>query len=104
MTPEQFQKSLADTTPPAGLAGPLEALWHAAKGDWRRAHTIVQKDEADPTHAWVHAHLHREEGDLANAAYWYRRAGRPVAEGDIARERKAIAEVLLDAAGRGRPV
>lgn len=95
MTPEEFEASLAASAPPAGLGGPLEALWLAAKGDWRRAHAIVQRDEADPAHAWVHAHLHREEGDLANAGYWYRRAGRPVAEGDIARERRAIAKVLL---------
>lgn len=99
MTPQQFQQSLADTTPPAGLTGPLEALWHAAKGDWQRAHMIVQKDESDPVHAWIHAHLHREEGDLGNAAYWYRRAGRPVADGDIAMERASIAEVLLNTAG-----
>lgn len=99
MTPETFQASLAEADPPAGLTGPLEALWHAAKGDWRRAHAIAQQNEGDRTHAWVHAHLHREEGDLANAGYWYRRAGRPVAEGDIAAERKAIAEVLLNDAG-----
>ncbi len=95
MTPAEFRKSLADPTPPQALAGPVQALWFAAKGDWRRAHSIVQKDEADPTHAWVHAHLHREEGDLANAAYWYRRAGRPVAEGEIDRERREILAVLL---------
>ena len=95
MTPKEFQRSLAEPTPPPGLEAPVRALWFAAKGDWGQAHSIVQKDEADPAHAWVHAHLHREEGDLANAAYWYRRAGRPVGEGDIARERAEILEVLL---------
>lgn len=97
MTPAEFDASLAAPTPPQGLDGPVLALWFAASGDWHRAHKVVQQDEADPTRAWVHAHLHREEGDLANAAYWYRRAGRPVAEGAIAAERQAIVAALLDA-------
>lgn len=97
MTPEAFDASLAAATPPTALSPPLAALWHAAKGDWRRAHAIVQEDEASPTNAWVHAHLHREEGDLANAGYWYRRAGKPVATGDLAAERAAITRALLAA-------
>ena len=54
------------------------ALWWAAKGEWDQAHKIVQ-DESDANSAWVHAYLHRVEGDLGNAGYWYRQAGQPVA-------------------------
>ena len=59
----------------AGPDAPLAALWWAAKGEWDKAHEIVQ-DEDDADAAWVHAYLHRVEGDLGNAGYWYRRAGK----------------------------
>src|SRR3954466_10104963 len=91
-----FEASLADGSPPGGLSRPLLALWHLAKGDWERAHGVAQEDEADRECAWVHAHLHRVEGDLGNAGYWYRRAGPPVATGDLAAERRAIAAELLE--------
>ncbi len=69
------------------------ALQRLAAGDWDGAHRIVQ-DDPSPEAAWVHAHLHRVEGDLGNAGYWYRRAGKPVATGDLAVERRAIEEAL----------
>jgi hypothetical protein len=71
----EFQDSLRSPEPPAGLAPAMEALWHDARGDWDRAHDCAQ---ADPGRAgsWVHAYLHRKEGDLGNAGYWYARAGR----------------------------
>jgi hypothetical protein len=90
-----FRASLAADEPPSGLAMPLRALWHAGRGDWEGAHRVVQEDEADPVNAWVHAHLHRQEGDLGNAAYWYRRAGKMVATGSIEEEWQAIATALL---------
>ena len=96
---EEFEASLAGDAPPAGLTRPLLALWHAARGEWDRAHEIAQEDEADPVRAWVHAHLHRVEGDLGNARYWYRRAGRAAAEGDLAAERRAMVGELLARAG-----
>lgn len=65
-----------DSAPPADWPGALRALWHDARGDWDAAHTCAQ-DDAGPAGAWVHAYLHRKEGDAANAGYWYRRAGRP---------------------------
>ena len=74
-----FRASLADTAPDAALSPPLAALWWTKKGDWDQAHRIVQ-DESDANSAWVHAHLHRVEGDLGNAGYWYRQAGQPVAK------------------------
>lgn len=99
MDVEAFRASLADDGPPAlGLA--LEALWWDAKGDWDRAHACAQEDEADPDAAWVHAYLHRKEGDPGNAAYWYRRAGRPVATAvALDAEWAAIAASLLSARG-----
>ncbi|MES1200350.1 MAG: hypothetical protein ABUS57_02740 [Pseudomonadota bacterium] len=72
---------------------PLQALALLTAGDWDGAHNLVQDD---PSHeaAWVHAHLHRVEGDLSNARYWYSQAGKPVATGDLEAERRAIATAL----------
>lgn len=89
-----FEASLAEATPPAGLDTALLALWHAGRDAWREAHDLVAHAE-DERSAWVHAHLHRIEGDLGNAVYWYRRARRPAATGDFATERRAIASALL---------
>jgi hypothetical protein len=72
----------------------LAALWQDAKGDWETAHRLAQ-DIDGPDGAWVHAYLHRKEGDAGNAAYWYRRAGRPVARGGIPQEWEAIVDALL---------
>jgi hypothetical protein len=78
MTIEDFRGSLqADQSPEVGPA--LTALWWAAKGNWTRAHEMAQAIEGE-TGAWVHAYLHRVEGDADNAAYWYRRANQPVAD------------------------
>ena len=75
MTFETFKATLGDPAPPVGLSPVVQALWHEAKGDWNEAHRLAQsQDDADG--AWVHAYLHRVEGDLANAGYWYRRAGK----------------------------
>ena len=89
-----FEASLTGTTPPAGLDTALLALWHAGRDAWKEGHDLVAHAE-DARSAWVHAHLHRIEGDLGNAAYWYRRTGRPTASGDLTAERRAIAAALL---------
>jgi len=89
-----FRRSCAAARPPAELARPPEALWWAAKGDWDKAHKIVMEEEGADA-AWVHAHLHRVEGDLPNAGYWYRTAGRPVASGALDEEWAVIAAELL---------
>ena len=91
-----FRASLADTAPASGLEPPLAALWWAAKGDWDRAHKIVQ-DESDANSAWVHAYLHRVEGDLGNAGYWYRQAGQVAAKDSLDAEWQRIAAKLLEA-------
>lgn len=72
----------------------LRALWFAAHDDWHKAHEEAQAGN-DADSAWVHALLHREEGDQANAEYWYRRAKRPVARGFIQEERTAMIATLL---------
>jgi hypothetical protein len=86
--------SLDGAAPPPDLSAPLAALWWAAKGDWDQAHRIVQ-DESSREAAWVHAYLHRVEGDLGNAGYWYRRAGQPVATDSLQAEWERIAATLL---------
>jgi len=89
-----FKASLAGDAPAAGIAPPLAGLWWTAKGDWDKAHRIVQ-DESSRDAAWVHAHLHRLEGDLGNASYWYRQAGQPVATDAHDVEWERIASALL---------
>jgi len=95
-TLEAFRDSLRSEAPPAGLSQALQALWREAKGDWPAAHRLAQAED-DAAGAWVHAYLHRVEGDLANAGYWYRRAGRPVCTQPLAEEWAAIAAALLAA-------
>jgi len=95
MTPDAFLSSLAQDAPPP-LAPALQALWREGKGDWDGAHRCVT-DADDPAAMWVHAFLHRKEGDAANAAYWYRRAGQALATGPHDAEWRTIAEALLAA-------
>jgi hypothetical protein len=90
----EFEASLRGSAPPAGVPGVLEALWYERRGDWDRAHEIAQ-DIAGSDGSWVHAYLHRREGDLSNAAYWYRQAGKPVARGNLDDEWRAIVEAFL---------
>ena len=85
--------SLDGAAPPPDLSAPLAALWWAAKGDWDQAHRIVQ-DESSREAAWVHAYLHRVEGDLGNAGYWYRQAGQPVATDLLEAEWQRIVDAL----------
>jgi hypothetical protein len=94
MTLVEFERSLVAETAPRGLAPALTALWWARKGDWDKAHKIVMDDDGRDA-AWVHAYLHRVEGDAGNAAYWYRRAEQPVATGALDREWTAIVTAQL---------
>ena len=89
-----LKSSLAAETPPAGLSPCLTALWLAARDNWDGAHKVVQ-EEKDEDAAWVHAYLHRVEGDLSNAGYWYRRAQREPATGALEAEWEEIAGALL---------
>jgi hypothetical protein len=92
---QEFTLTTFRDTPPAGLIPALQALWHLRKGDWDRAHAIVQEHEDDRAYAVIHAHLHRIEGDLANAGYWYRRAGRKTAEAALEEEWKSLVAHFL---------
>jgi hypothetical protein len=94
MTLDDFSKSLAATDPPAALTPALLGLWWDAKGDWERAHESAQQDEGREG-SWVHAYLHRKEGDQDNAAYWYSRAGTPVCREPLDAEWLGIAKNLL---------
>jgi hypothetical protein len=95
----QFRDSLSGAAPPREVGSLLRALWHDAKGEWKRAHEIVQEEEGRDA-AWVHAYLHRREGDLPNAGYWYRRAKAPVCTTVLDEEWERIAAVLLAAEAR----
>lgn len=94
MNLSDLKASLSASTPPSGLPPALVALWHDAKGDWHTAHQVAQ-DVEDKDGAWVHAYLHRKEGDDGNAAYWYRHAAQPVARLSLEAEWDQIATALL---------
>ena len=82
--------------PPRAVDTPLAALWWAKKGNWDQAHRLVM-DEASREAAWVHAYLHRVEGDLPNANYWYGQAGQKPAPGALDAEWRAMVAALLRA-------
>ena len=94
MTLEEFQASLTAATPPPGLSLAVQGLWWDGKGDWARAHGYAQ-DQDDRIGAAVHAYLHRKEGDLGNAGYWYARAGRTMPKTTLDEEWRALARELL---------
>jgi hypothetical protein len=94
MNLETLKASLDRDTPPEGLSPALLALWHEAKGDWDTAHRLAQA-QRDEIGAWVHAYLHRVEGDNANAGYWYRRAGKPHSSAPLKKEWQEIVSALL---------
>ena len=94
MTLDEFRQSLANAQPPTGFSLALVGLWWVAKGDWTRAHESAQQDEGRDG-SWVHAYLHRKEGDQGNAAYWYSRAGKPVCPESLDAEWQAIVKTLL---------
>ena len=89
-----FLDSLEHATPPTGVSGLLLAVWHGLRGEWEVAHKIAQ-DDPTAEGAWVHGWLHRIEGDLSNAEYWYRRAGKPRAGDSVRLEGERIARSLL---------
>jgi hypothetical protein len=94
VTLDDFKQTVAAGTPPEEISPALRALWHDARGDWEAAHETAQAVD-DETGAWVHAYLHRKEGDAANAAYWYRRARKPVATDALGSEWDRIASAPL---------
>jgi len=95
MTFEEFKRSLSCDKPPNGLSRALIALWWDTKGEWARAHESARVDESEAG-SWMHAYLHRKEGDQGNAAYWYRRAGKPVCRESLQTEWISLAAELLE--------
>ena len=94
MTLQEFRDSQRRDEPPRQLSFALAGLWWDAKGDWKRAHESAQQDEG-PAGAWVHAYLHRKEGDSSNAGYWYKRADKPPCREPLEDEWRQITESLL---------
>lgn len=94
MTLDEFRASLAQPAPPAALTPALKALWQDGKNDWHAAHETAQ-DIDDETGAWIHAYLHRKEGDQGNAEYWYRRARKPVCRTSLQEEWDQIVTELI---------
>src|SRR4029077_2001466 len=96
MNLQEFRDSLLNDQPPKNLNFALSGLWWDAKGDWTAAHESAQQDEGRAG-SWVHAYLHRKEGDASNAAYWYSRAGRRPSQATLEEEWLEIATSLLSA-------
>jgi hypothetical protein len=97
MTYAAFSASLTQHQAPTGLSPLLHALWYAGRDEWSLAHDIAQAHEGDPLFDWLHALLHRQEGDAANAAYWYSQAGRPVFSGNVRTEWEQLVRTQLPA-------
>ena len=100
---QQFTLSTTETAPQADLPPMLQALWHLRKGDWSKAHAIVQAREEEQSSAWVHAHLHRVEGDLSNADYWYGRAGKKAVKAGLEQEWELLVAHFLAETCSGAP-
>lgn len=94
-TYSEFQESLLASAPLAGWPEPLKALWYDTKDDWEASHDIAQEMHND-LGSWIHAYLHRKEGDEFNAGYWYRRAGKPFPKISLKEEHQEIVEFILD--------
>ncbi len=92
---EEFSKTLSTQTPPREVSIVLQALWYDANGDWDKAHDLAQ-EQNDNEGAWVHAYLHRKEGDRWNANYWYTRAGKIMPDGSLEQEWEDIVKELLE--------
>lgn len=90
----EFTKSLSDNKVPSGINDALKALWYDARGDWDKAHTIVQNLSTTAA-AHIHAYLHRKEGDDSNAMYWYNRAGESFFEGSLTDEWQELVKKYL---------
>ena len=89
-----FQNSLAEPSPPTNWPRGLKALWYDAKNDWEGSHDIAQEMHTN-LGSWIHAYLHRKEGDEFNAGYWYRKAGRAFPNITLKKEHREIVEHIL---------
>jgi hypothetical protein len=99
MTLEQFRASLSEAHAPRDLSAYLLALWHDAKNNWEEAHNVAQ-DLHDQNGSWIHAYLHRKEGDRFNANYWYAKAGKTMPEESLEKEWESLAQHFLTSHGK----
>lgn len=95
MTVEEFTASLHSDAPPEGLSLAVQSLWHDGKGAWKTAHDLINDEEEEQQCMWVHAYLHRKEGDNFNAGYWYKKAGKPFSKAPLEIEWETILMTLL---------
>lgn len=95
MNMNEFEQSLTNNAPPQNASVYLKALWYDAKGNWKKAHSLVDSLEGS-TAAAVHAYLHRVEGDMRNANYWYRRANKPTPDISLKEEWKMLVKELSE--------
>ena len=91
---EMFVNTLSNDLPEKTFPVYLQALWYDGKGDWAKAHQLIQDDE-DAISCHIHAYLHRKEGDKFNAGYWYNKAGRPMPHYNLEQEWEEIVKMLL---------
>ena len=94
MTLDDFKASLKNDTPPEGISPLLLALWYDGRNDWTGSHNIAQ-DIHSSDGSWIHAYLHRKEGDPGNAAYWYRKAGKPIPTVSLENEWENLVKTLI---------
>lgn len=94
MNLSSFKGSLLNNVPPSNLSAYLKALWYDARNEWDTAHILIQ-DIEDRNASWIHAYLHRKEGDIGNADYWYRRAGKSRTAVSLEKEWEEIVTALL---------
>lgn len=94
---QKFIESLKEKNPPKDIPIQLEALWHDGKGDWKKAHDLVD-GPADKLSSRVHAYLHRKEGDLLNARYWYNKSGEPMPDESLEEEWNLLVNRILETA------
>ena len=95
MNLQQLKESIDENKIPDDLSVYLKALWYDTKGNWDEAHQIIQ-DVPDKNASWIHAYLHRKEGDISNADYWYRRAGKTRPAGSLGKEWEEIVTALIN--------
>ena len=93
MTIEEFTRSLNDSLP-GNVSVYLESLWYDGKGDWEKSHNVIQ-DVENKNAAWIHAYLHRKEGDIGNADYWYNKAGKKRPTVSLEEEWESLVKAFL---------
>jgi len=95
MNINSFKESFSENKPPQNISVYLKTLWYEGKGEWNKAHELIQ-DVDDFKASWIHAFLHRKEGDISNADYWYRRAGKKRPAVSLEKEWEEIVVALME--------